>query len=108
MPQNGSFLNGDVLLAFHLSQNYPNPFSGSTRITYCVAYKTRVRLTVLDSAGNVIDTLVDEEKGPGTYEVHFPARLSPVCQKQVPCAGKYTARLEAGEFSAEKEMEALG
>ncbi len=56
---------------FYLSQNYPNPFREKTIIKYCVAYKTRVKLTVYNSEGKEIKKLVDEEKNPGTYEVEF-------------------------------------
>lgn len=54
---------------FFVSQNYPNPFSESTTIKFCVAMKERVVLCVHDSDGNEIKRLVDEEKMPGTYEV---------------------------------------
>ena len=56
---------------FYLSPNYPNPFREKTKIKYCVAQTTRVKLTVFDSAGNEIVKLVDEEMNPGTYEVEF-------------------------------------
>jgi len=84
-------------LRFYLSQNYPNPFKERTTIKYCVAYSTRVKLTVLNSAGEVIKSLVDEEKSPGTYEVEFDAgRLR---------EGNYFYSLEAGDYSNGKKME---
>jgi len=84
---------------FYLSQNYPNPFREKTIIKYCVAYKTRVKLTVYNSKGEVIEKLVDEEKDPGTYEIEFntvEAHLE---------SGTYLYRLEAGDYRSEKEME---
>jgi hypothetical protein len=107
MPKDDSLMNDAIPLAFHLSQNYPNPFSGKTRITYCVAFKTRVHLTVLSSAGEVIDTLVDEQKNPGTYEIDFAPRVSPSGEDRNLAHGKYHYRMEAGEYSSEKEMEVL-
>jgi hypothetical protein len=64
-------MNELVPSEFYLSQNYPNPFDEKTAIKYCVAYKTRVKITVFDSGGKAIQKLVDEEKQPGTYEVEF-------------------------------------
>jgi len=56
---------------FYLSQNYPNPFKERTVIKYCLAYNTRVQLTIYNSAGKEIEKLVDEEQKAGTYEVEF-------------------------------------
>lgn len=47
---------------FYLGQNYPNPFKDKTIIKNCVAYKTKVKITVFDSQGEMIEKLVDEEQ----------------------------------------------
>jgi len=85
---------------FYLGQNYPNPFKEKTVIKYCVAYKTRVQLTVYDTEDKEIAKLVDEEKNPGTYEVEFQ---SAVGSRQL-AKGNYSYRLEAGEYRCEKKM----
>jgi hypothetical protein len=95
-------------LAFRLNQNYPNPFKEKTRITYCVAYRTRVHLTVVNSAGEVIDTLVDEEKNAGTYEVEFSACSTPSGEERSLTDGVYSYRMEAADYSSEKKMQLLG
>ena len=87
---------------FFLSQNYPNPFKEKTIIKYCVAYKTRVQITVYDHKGNEIEKLVDEEKQPGTYEVEFSACHSRE-SGNLP-EGYYFYHLEAGEYRSEKKM----
>ena len=96
-------------LEFYLSQNYPNPFKEKTTIKYCVAYKTRVQITVYNSEGKEIEKLIDEEKKPGTYEVEFS-----VCYSHEsavgggnPQAETYYYRLEAGDYSSEKKMELI-
>jgi 5-hydroxyisourate hydrolase-like protein (transthyretin family) len=91
-------------LVFYLSQNYPNPFKEKTVIKYCVAYKTRVVLTVYDNEGNEIEKLVDEEKKPGTYEVEFSASTCYSEESLNPKDEAYYYRLEAGEFNSEKKM----
>jgi 5-hydroxyisourate hydrolase-like protein (transthyretin family) len=98
---------------FYLSPNYPNPFREKTKIKYCVAQTTRVKLTVFNSEGREIIKLVDEEKNPGTYEVEF---LTSSCHSQSGQsfrldrnleAGIYFCRLEAGDYKAEMKMELI-
>ena len=102
MQNNNPIMDEVTPLAFFLSQNYPNPFSERTTIKYCVAYKTRVQITVFDSDDKVIEKLVDEEKQPGTYEVEFS--LCHPCESRDPEGVKYIYRLEAGEYKSEKKM----
>ena len=71
ISNNHSLPDDTLPLKFQLSQNYPNPFHGKTIIKYCVAYKTRIQITIFDLNGKEIEKLVDEEKKPGTYEVEF-------------------------------------
>ena len=66
MQNNNSIMDEVTPLEFHLSQNYPNPFNEKTQFKYCVAYKTRVQITVYDYEGKEIEKMVDEEKSPGT------------------------------------------
>ena len=95
----GTFTNEFQPHEFYLSQNYPNPFRGKTVIKYCVPYKTRVRLTIYNSAGKEIEKLVDEEKKPGTYEVAF--QLAGSLQLAME---EYIYRFEAGGYSCDKKM----
>ena len=90
-------------LQFRLSQNYPNPFKDKTVIKYCVAYKTRVQLTVYDSEGNVIDKLVDEEKQPSAYEVKFNASIDHSGKSRKLNDGYYFYRLRANDYTSEKK-----
>lgn len=52
---------------FVLKQNYPNPFSGSTKIDYEVRESGTVKLDIVDILGQEIADLVHEMKGPGKY-----------------------------------------
>ena len=54
---------------FLLSQNYPNPFNPSTKIQYSVPQSSSVVIKVFDILGNEIQTLVNDEKPAGTYEI---------------------------------------
>ena len=76
--------------AFLLSQNYPNPFNPSTKIKYSIPQLSNIELTVFNILGNEIETLVNEEKTAGTYEVNwYPDNLP---------SGVYFYQLKAGDF----------
>lgn len=62
---------------FYLSQNYPNPFNPLTIINYQLAAKNFVTLKVYDVLGKEIETLVNEEKPAGTYELTWNAANFP-------------------------------
>jgi len=84
---------------FNLSQNYPNPFNPSTKIVYSVAQPTQVKLVVSNILGQVVETLVDDFRNKGTYELNFNAEnLS---------SGLYIYTLEAGSVSVSKKMTLL-
>jgi hypothetical protein len=100
MLNNNSLMDEVTPLEFFLSQNYPNPFKEKTTIKYCVAYKTRVQITVYNSDNKLIEKLIDEEKDPGTYEVVFQSAAG---SRQL-ASGDYYFCLEAGEYRNEKKM----
>ena len=103
-------MNDLVPNEFYLFQNYPNPFKDKTTIKYCVAYKTRVRITVFNTEGEVIEKLVDEEKEAGTYKLEFPSVGYPQPndkESEHLVNGNYLYRLEAGNYKSEKEMKLI-
>ncbi len=76
---------------FLLSQNYPNPFNPSTKIMYSVPQSSNVIIKVFDVLGNEIETLINEEKPVGTYEITWFAESLP--------SGVYFYQLKAGSPS---------
>jgi hypothetical protein len=89
-------MNGYVPSEFYLGQNYPNPFNEKTTIKYCVPYKTRVKITIHNSEGNMIEKLVDEVKEAGTYEVKFNGNIL--------SSGEYFYIIKAEDFIQTKTM----
>jgi hypothetical protein len=89
--------NGKIVPeGFSLDQNYPNPFNPTTKIKFSIPELAFVTLKVFDVVGNEIETLVDQEKPAGSYEVQFSAIDLP--------SGIYFYQLRAGNFVETKKM----
>lgn len=81
---------------YELNQNYPNPFNPKTNIKYQVAETSKVELNVYDTLGQKVETLVNDTKKPGVYEVEFEAEnLS---------GGIYFYKIVTAHFSETKKM----
>ncbi|NOX85672.1 MAG: T9SS type A sorting domain-containing protein [Chlorobi bacterium] len=82
-----------------LYQNYPNPFTENTTISYVIPGNQNaihVELSVFNLLGQKVNTLVNTTQNPGKYEVPFrPDRLNP---------GIYFYRLNTGNHSVIKKM----
>jgi dienelactone hydrolase len=81
---------------FYLNQNYPNPFNPTTKIRYQVPATGLVSLRVYNLLGEVVTTLVNEERPVGSYEVEFNAANLP--------SGVYFYQLQTGNFVETKKM----
>ncbi len=58
---------------FALQQNYPNPFNPGTTISFALKQTGKVKLTVYNSIGQMVQTLINEEMNTGNYSVNFNA-----------------------------------
>lgn len=78
---------------FKLYQNYPNPFNPTTTIEFDIPEQSKVVLKVYNILGQVVTTLLNEERRAGIHEVTFDgSRLS---------SGVYFYRIQAGNNFAE-------
>jgi uncharacterized delta-60 repeat protein len=86
--------------AFLLSQNYPNPFSSSTRISFTIPSNaigySDVKLVIYDLAGRVVATPVNRLFNAGTYQVTWNPEKLP--------SGIYYYKLSSGEWQDVKKM----
>jgi len=79
-----------------LRQNFPDPFNPSTDIVYELPRASFVSLKVFSSLGQLVATLVSENKQPGYYQVRWNASHFP--------SGIYFYRLQTGDFVETKKM----
>jgi hypothetical protein len=79
-----------------LVQNRPNPVRESTTISYILPEADRVKLQVFDAAGRLVETLVDETQGEGTYQVRWDAGGA--------SSGIYFYRLTSQSFADTKKL----
>ena len=95
-PANG----GSVVklpIVYRLYQNYPNPFNPSTVIAYDIPIGKTVNVSIViyNLLGQKVRTLVDETRGPGSYQVTWDGMN--YSGLQVP-SGVYLYRINAGNF----------
>jgi hypothetical protein len=104
---------------YYLYQNYPNPFNPTTRIKFAIPktplsppFSQRgdvrrtggfINLKVYDELGREIQTLVNENLSPGTYEVEFDPEKSGQAGTGY-SSGVYYYTLSAGDFKETKKM----
>jgi hypothetical protein len=79
-----------------LHQNYPNPFNPTTTIRFALPQRSHVTLTVFNTLGQQVATLIHEIQEPGEHSVRLDgSRLA---------SGVYFYRLQAGEYVASKRL----
>lgn len=89
-------LLGRTPQSFVLHQNYPNPFNPETVIRYQLSTLSDVNLTIYNTLGQRISTLIDQQQNAGTYAVNFNAHGLP--------SGTYFYTLRHGSNMQTKRM----
>ena len=79
-----------------LSQNYPNPFHEQTQFDLYLPTKEKIKMSVYNNEGMLIDVLLNEELYPGTYEISWKVYDLP--------EGIYFCELLAGDYKITKSM----
>jgi hypothetical protein len=87
----GNFnISVEIPSEFKLYENYPNPFNPTTSIKYDIANNSFVKLTIYDVTGKEVETLVNSNLQPGSYEATWSGSNY--------ASGVYFARIEAGSY----------
>ena len=81
---------------FSLSQNYPNPFNPTTTIEYQIPSDGFVSLTIHNTIGQEVSSLVNENQQTGRYSVNFSAYKLP--------SGLYFYTLRSNGFKETRKM----
>ncbi len=81
---------------YTLKQNYPNPFNPTTRIEYGVAEADKVKISVFNVLGQLVEVLVDARHTAGTHFINFDASKY--------SSGVYFYKIEAGSFEKTRKM----
>ncbi|MCK4338786.1 MAG: T9SS type A sorting domain-containing protein [Candidatus Cloacimonetes bacterium] len=79
-----------------LNQNYPNPFSSTTSISYYLPKSDNMKLQIYNARGQLVETLVDNYETVGNHSIIWDVKnLS---------SGIYFYKLEIGNTSITKKM----
>jgi len=82
--------------SYALYQNYPNPFNPTTNIDFSIPQKSKVTLSIYNTLGQIVSTLINEEKEAGIYQLKFNASTL--------SSGVYFYKISAGEFNQTKKL----
>jgi len=77
-------------------ENYPNPFSENTTITYTLSKQENVELCVFDLLGNKVSSIESGNKNAGTHTINWNAENLN--------QGMYLLQLKAGNNSSTKKV----
>ncbi|MEJ2054087.1 MAG: T9SS type A sorting domain-containing protein, partial [Calditrichaceae bacterium] len=81
---------------FKLYQNYPNPFNPATNISWQLAVRSYVDLSIYNILGQKVATLVNKKQNSGKYQVEWNGGNL--------VSGVYIIRLKAGNFQQTRKM----
>jgi hypothetical protein len=84
-----------------LKQNYPNPFNPQTTIAFAIQDRGRVKIDVYNVAGELVKTLLDEERAAGAYTAQWDGTNG---ANQPVSSGVYFYKLVSNNFTQTKKM----
>ncbi len=92
---------GGIADSYELLQNFPNPFNPTTSFEYQIPVNSNVRIAVYNSLGEVVQTLINEEKDAGFYSATWNGRNE---YGQSVSSGIYYYQIQAGDFVQSRKM----
>jgi hypothetical protein len=87
----------DIPTEYRLAAAFPNPFNPTTTIHFELPERSRVSIKLYSLLGQEVQTVLDDQRSAGKYDVRLDASLLP--------SGVYLCRIIANQFTrAEKIM----
>jgi len=86
---------------FALAPAFPNPFNGSTQITYALAVESPVELRVYNALGQAVRTLLRQQREAGTHQIYWDGRDD---QGRALASGTYLLIMRAGAVRQTTKM----
>ncbi len=65
-------ING-IPKTFSIDQNFPNPFNATTTIRFALPQSAKVNITVYNTLGQKIETVIDEVRNSGVHSIQWNA-----------------------------------
>jgi hypothetical protein len=93
---NSSFIQLPLAIPPDQLNNYPNPFTSGTIISYRLRLNSDIELSVYDMLGRQVSVLVNEYQQAGSYEIEWDAAVMK--------PGIYFCVLKAGPFRQTNKM----
>lgn len=81
---------------FDLNSPFPNPFNPSTTILFSLPKETKVKISIFNSIGMLMETVVNKEQKAGIYKINFDASKY--------ASGVYYCKMETPEFFKTQKM----
>jgi len=86
---------------FTLFNATPNPFNPTTALSFTIADPSRVRLSIYEMSGSLVNTLVNEKLDAGRHQIHWNGRDNHGARV---ASGVYLYRIETGTGQETKRM----
>jgi len=90
-----------IPVIYELEQNYPNPFNPETTIRYRMPESGIVNITVYNTMGQKIKTLVNSNRKAGTFEVKWDGTRE---DGSFVGSGMYIIRMKAAGFTSARKV----
>jgi hypothetical protein len=84
-----------------LQGNYPNPFNPTTSLRFSLASQQHVAVQIFNVRGQLVTTLIEEDRDPGTYTLVWAGRDA---QGSPVSSGVYFARMQTTERVQQHKM----
>jgi len=86
---------------FHLKQNFPNPFNNTTIITYSLLVESTVNISIYNTTGQIVKTILQKKKNPGSYQISWNGKDNNGIKVT---SGVYIVHMTAEDYTENKKI----